>query len=362
MTQHYGSMAKSLEYLKAVSDGSKDYIVPPERLFVRHWMGEDLKGRVGVAISRGDDGVELEPSEMTDHAFEQLSSRCDIPVKYTKKLRDTGRHQLLVDNFNSWVHDGQSRMVRTFDGRVRAILSDRYKAVDNYDVLLTVSDEILRLQRGVTFQSCDVSDTLMHIRFVDRTSPLTLEDDIYFPGLYVRNSEVGNGAVLAQPFLLRQVCSNGATVPAHYRQVHVGERLESGVYSPETRRAEARAILLKIRDITRDVLNDKAVFQKFLDALRKTKTVKVESPVECIGNLSTDFGLLESEREAILKRLIEDDTIPSGLRGTQFGVVQAITATANAVQNPDRAIELQNIGGVVAVMENLSKYDKAVVA
>ena len=90
-------------------------------------MGEDLKGRVGVAISRGDDGVEL--SETTDHAFEQLSSRCDIPVKYTK-LRDTVRHRLLVDNFNSWVHDGQSRMVRTLWGRVRAILSDRYKAVD----------------------------------------------------------------------------------------------------------------------------------------------------------------------------------------------------------------------------------------
>ena len=94
--------------------------------------------------------------------------------------------------------------------------------------------------------------------------------------------------------------------------------LESGVYSPEKKVGPkpGRYNCLKIRDITRDVLNDKAVFQKFLDALRKTKTVKVESPVERIGNLSTDFGLLESEREAILKRLIEDDMIIRQRRDT----------------------------------------------
>jgi hypothetical protein len=328
---------------------------------MEHWIDEQMKPHFGVRVTQGpDDKIETPLLPMTDYAFEQLATRCDIPVRYAKKMRDAGAMPLMVSNFSAWMDDGSSRMVRTYDGRIRAVLSDRYRAVDNYDVALVVADEILKLQRGVQFYGADVSDTLLHLRFIDRGDPLVLDGETFFAGLYVRNSEVGNGALLAQPTIYRQVCMNGMVVPQHFRQVHLGERLGSGIYSPETRRAEAKAVLLKVRDITKDVLNSRKVFQDFIDEIKRTKGVVVEHPAEAIGNLSTEFGLIEAERDAILNRLIADPQIPNDLRNTQFGIVQAITAVANSIENPDRAIELQTIGGTVTAFSypHLKAFDR----
>ena len=191
----------------------------------------------------------------------------------------------------------------------------------------------------------------MNLRCYDYDNPIDIQGEVHFPGITIKNSEVGRGALVAQPILLRQVCTNGMVAPMSLRRVHLGEKLGEGVYSEETRRADAKAILLKVRDIVKDVLTDQTVFTDFVQKILASKGVKIEHPVEFVGNMSNEFGITEDEQSAILKRLLEDDTIPNDTSNTQFGIVQAITAVANTVPDPERGIDLQEIGGQLVARE-----------
>ena len=84
-----------------------------------------------------------------DHSFgttqlfhRQVASALGIPAKYYDMMQKQ-KPDLLADNVNAWFSDkGNSYMVRTLDygtGQVaRALLSDRYRRIDNLEIASTV--------------------------------------------------------------------------------------------------------------------------------------------------------------------------------------------------------------------------------
>ena len=71
----------------------------------------------------------------TESCRRQLADRLKIPFAYFERMR-TDQPELLDRNVNTWLHkEPEQRLIRTLDGRARAFLSDRYRRLDNYDLL-----------------------------------------------------------------------------------------------------------------------------------------------------------------------------------------------------------------------------------
>jgi len=72
--------------------------------------------------------------DMTDLFHRQVGSALSIPAKYYDLMRREKPH-LLAQNVNAWFADrDQSYMIRTMDGCARALLSDRYRRIDNLEI------------------------------------------------------------------------------------------------------------------------------------------------------------------------------------------------------------------------------------
>jgi hypothetical protein len=67
-------------------------------------------------------------------AHSQIAAATEIPERYYNKMLKE-KPDLLTANVNEWFHKKPTRrMVRTLDGTVRALLSDRYRRIDNMEV------------------------------------------------------------------------------------------------------------------------------------------------------------------------------------------------------------------------------------
>jgi hypothetical protein len=118
---------------------------------------------------------------------------------------------------------------------VRAILSDRYAAVDHLPLLQTL--EQLLPQQGLSLGGWSLDDEQLTLRIVaDADHPASLQDALRV-GLHVSNSEVGLGCVSLTALVTRLVCSNGLVVKVadlgglHRRHVgRAGENLQETVH------------------------------------------------------------------------------------------------------------------------------------
>ena len=98
-------------------------------------------------ITNTNTGVQ-ESFGTTNLFHRQIGSTLNIPAKYYDMMRSQ-KPELLAQNVNAWFGDRkQSYMIRSMDygnGRVaRALLSDRYKRIDN----LLIALEILPIFMG----------------------------------------------------------------------------------------------------------------------------------------------------------------------------------------------------------------------
>ena len=151
------------------------------------------------------------------------------------------------------------RLIRTLDGKARALLSSSYNPdLDNWDVYAAAVEAILA--SGLSpdnVLSSEVTETRLYLKVV---SPRLVGDvavgDTVQAGFLLTNSEVGVGSLSIRQFILRLVCQNGAVIEEAYKTRHVGKRLEADtsgvVYQNDTRQAEARLRLLTLRDHIHD--------------------------------------------------------------------------------------------------------------
>jgi len=68
---------------------------------------------------------------ISELAKRQFADKLPIPYAYFERMRNN-HPSLLDENLKTWLHgDPDRRLVRTLDGRVRALLPDRYRRLDN---------------------------------------------------------------------------------------------------------------------------------------------------------------------------------------------------------------------------------------
>lgn len=220
------------------------------------------------------------PFQLNENAHRQLGLQLKIPAPYYERMR-AENPGLLMANVNGWFQQSPDtrRMVRTLDGTARAILSDRYRRIDNYEVAQTVLP-IISEMHGARIESCELTDTRMYIKVVnERIQTEVVPGDIVQAGILISNSEVGMGSVSVKPLIYRLVCTNGMVADVGVGKRHVGRINESvdgdfGIFRDETIEADDRAFLMKIEDTVRAAV-DEARFNALVQKLRDAK----EAPI-----------------------------------------------------------------------------------
>ncbi|MFH1547032.1 MAG: DUF932 domain-containing protein, partial [bacterium] len=304
----------------------------------------DTKGVVKLSMPDPND-TNGYPSlyPMTDFAHSQIASKTGIPKKYYDTMKD-GHPDLLAININEWIGDKERRLVRVMDGNVRAFLSDRYRILDNHDLLFQALETFKDV--GAEIHRADLSETNMYVKAV---VPHTIDEikagDTVIPGVVMRNSEVGDGAFRVDPFMLRLICTNGMIGESAIKKIHLGAQKESGVidWSQETRSALDQATWLQVRDTIKSTFNP-ATFAKWVDQVRRGTEVPIEDPTLTIDNIVTKFNMNQDLKKDLINHFM------TGADPTQWGLANAVTATAKYVQNIDVQVELETIGGKIAVM------------
>lgn len=283
---------------------------------------------------------------VNNYAHGQIGTYLGIPKQYYDRMR-TDQPTLLDTNVNHWLKakTGDRRMLRTMDGNLRAFLSDKYRRLDNYELMSAILPTLLDTP-GLTIASCDVTDTKLYIKATtDRiTADVKLGDTVQ-AGIVISNSEVGAGAVSIYPLSFRLSCLNGMTHQDFgTRKNHVGRAADDSdsafqLFSDETLQADDNAFFLKVRDILKGALSDE-VFQRIVGQMREAMDApKIKDPVRAIEVLGSRYQLPEVEKRGVLTSLIENSDL------SMYGLVQAVTATAQTVPDYDRASELETLGG-----------------
>ncbi len=309
--------------------------------------------------SESDSGTPFEPRlvmnngertvmKINEMAHGQIADRLQIPRKYYDRMR-AEQPQLLAANVNTWFErNPEKRMIRTLDGAARAFLSNRYQRIDNVHVAEIVLP-VLTETPGIEVVSSEITESRLYIKAVTHAIRGEVKSrrvgDIVEAGVLISNSEVGLGAVSVMPFFHFLACLNGMVRNKEgLRSAHIGTKLDGDenlaeILADDTRKVLDRGVLLKVRDVVKAAMDE----AKFMEAIRKmgesTQQFVRGNPAKAIEVLAQDFQMNDGEQSGILRHLIEGGDL------SRYGVMNAVTRTAEDLQSYDRATEFEAFGG-----------------
>lgn len=332
------SLVDLAQELQRQLGAKKDLVVPSQRL--RHDTTD--AGVTALVIEEGAGPTRYAVSPL---ARRQLAEKLKIPFPYFERMRQE-QPVLLDRNVNTWLQgEDERRMLRTLDQQVRAVLSERYRRLDNFELAESVLP-ILQQLPEVRFESVELTETRMYLKVV--TPRLRCEmapGDIVQAGVAITNSEVGQGTLSVQPLLYRLVCRNGLIAwDRGLRKTHVGRALGSpdeglALYRDDTLRADDQAFFLKVRDVVQAAVSE-ASFGQLAQKLQQTMRIPLQGdPVRTVEVLANRYDLSDTERSGVLRQLIAQGDL-SG-----YGLVNAVTHFSQDVADYDRATEFETLGG-----------------
>lgn len=348
-----------------------DYVVDTRRMtFATHKEAEFSGGVVTEQGGRpityltfdGEGHDDIGGGPVNDYAHRQIRERLGIPAKYYDRMRADAAG-LLDTNVNHWLHNApEKRMVRMLDGRVRAFLSNRYRRLDNLDLMeRAVLPELSKYDGRLVFHIAALTDERLYVRALlpDLAADITLDPtnhnigpegggDIVQAGVEIRNSEVGSGALHVSPFIWRLRCLNGLVIgQAGLSRYHLGREQEESayaIYRDDTLRADDQAFWMKVRDAVGAALSE-ATFEAVVSDLRATLTgERVADPVAATERLAKTYDLNEGEQASVLRHLATGGDL------SQWGVVNAVTSAAKEADDFARQAELEVLGGALVAL------------
>lgn len=340
------SLLEIVQQLEANRPLARDFVASTSKLA----MGADAR-----TLSVGEQGgFKLQP-----HAERQLAEKLQIPVPFYERLRD--KHpDILQDTVNKlFAREPGQHLVRTFPGVARAVLSNGYRCLDNYEL----ADAVLPTLKdcGATIASAEITDTRFYLKallpHLDRELPMPegLQMGVghnffvrkVIGALTISNSEVGMGGLSFLPGIFENQCTNLAT----YRsdglvKVHLGKRtrVEDAVQeyiSDSTRRLDDAAFWSLARDHVKAICDGK-VFAKITERMIAARGAQITgNPAEVVEVFAERHAFTEVEKGGLLRHLTQAGEM------TQYGLQWAVTRLSQDAETYDRASELERLGGEV---------------
>lgn len=348
-----------VDELKLQHDMKADYVMAPRKLR----MTED-----GLLVAENAKMAIYEPNQVW---HDGASFMLNIPSGYYKRMMEA-TPQLLSQNVNAWLdlRDQKGVMLRTFENPsgknvARAILSDRYNILDNYDVLFAALDAIKKSGLNVEIVEATVTDKRMYLCV---TAPQIEVDGKAFldkylkekesetgngiiTGLIITNSEVGQGSYEIRPRALVLKCKNGLIVPDDkFRRVHLGAKLDEGAiqWSEATKQKNYELVISQTTDaintfLSKDYLNGALV------KVAHAHGIHLDHPMDTVQHVCRELMITEEHRQNILDHFLRSGDHTAG------GVFQALTFGAQNMGADDRfEIEAKAYG----MIDQIKAHDK----
>ena len=332
------------------------YCLAPDAVRVSEWLPSSTK------------------TILRDEAMCQLGERLDptIPRTFLRTLSKE-RPERFLDLMNGLLKDtGKRRLIRCMDGQVRAVLSDKYRVIDNHDIAFAALDAVRSFDGEVI--ECAISEKHMRIKFTSRKifdaidemrtsgdkskwyaggmgnqeflSKVGAKTQGELPGgpgtvhplVTISNSETGHGGFNVRIGILRAICFNLATIETVAAKIHLGSKMELGIFQPETIESESKTIFLKARDAIHSAF-DPIHFKRLIAKCKVAQNDPIEAPGDAIDNVIKANSLPQETREHILAHFLRD------YDQTRYGLSQAVSRYAQDVDSPDAADQLEVAAG-----------------
>ena len=301
--------------------GKWDLLVPKDCLILS-------RGQLALPEEHLDEHPEL--LTLSPWATAQVCHRLGIPVPYFLRCPSP----LQDAQFNHWAwQSGEEPDEDEYGGKpggprpwllrckaqtVRAVLSDRYRPLDNAELVGTL---VPILEDRFEVRGIALTPESFHLRLVDpRLAREVLPNDRLMVGIHVANSEVGRRSITVDALVWRLVCLNGMVRLVRgkslLRQRHVS--WDRPRFTDALRVAVSDAAMAGAGLIDR------------LQAATREPVPDVEGVVRAIA------------RQASLSQAVEEKVL-TALRATTppqqervYGLVQALTFTAQSLPPDDR--------------------------
>lgn len=335
-------LAKELDRQK---ESRYDVVVPSSQLHI----ATDTDGIFMTVPQPDKEGqiIDYNKHKLTDHAHRQVASKTDIPWRYYEKMRGNERYDLLAENINTWLPSKDSRLVRVLDNEVRALLSDKYRCIDNHDVYFEALSELDKIRTqdsiGLDINKLALTEQHMYIKVTspDLTGEIFHSDDKIEPvhgGIIVSNSEVGAGTFKVEPFMNVLVCQNGLIREQALKRRHIGKKHDIGYinWSEKTVQLEDEILWSKLRDMIHSTF-DQNVFQNWIDEINNVAQIEIPKPTLAVDNIVKHFKMPDNRKEALLNQFVKETP-------TQWGISMAVTRCAQDESNYESQIEMEKIG------------------
>jgi len=364
---HHMKAGKTLQELAAEiqrqMDAKKDFIAPLAQIELVATGPGKTALLLGAKPSMATDVIPLDRRQGYDVgavAHAQLAESVGIPKPYYDRCLAEAP-ELLAGDVNHWlrkmVEDAKAppkKLVRTLDGNVRALLSDRYRPLDNFALCEAVLPVIA--EQELFIASMEITGRRLYIKAFDKKiereiklkgtdAAHTFLTDVVFPSITISNSEVGYGSLSIAAGIYTGGCTNFASFSdSRMRKYHLGGKaLDSeeiyALLSDETKAVSDKAIWLQTRDVVRSAF-EIARFEERVARVQETTEQRIEGEVlKVVEVVGQQFSFSKEERGSVLKHLIEGGSL------TRYGLFNAITRTAEDLPDYDRATEFERAGG-----------------
>jgi len=346
------TLESALKQMTDEENNSKDFLIP--RIGIKLQYNADTNTTTTSPRLLFDSGkTEPERMELNEWSHSQLASKLDIPIKYYNKMMHS-EHRLFEDNVNTWLHkpkmDGLEKtekyLIRSCDNKVRGILSSKYKPISNSMVTAMTLKTLTHLQetQNIQFETKEIAITDQHIflKFTSNNGFMMNEKtkDIWYPGVMIRNSEVGASMFKVDVYTWRQWCKNGAILTNGISKVHMGKRIEGNGeirFSEMTEQLQTAAFLSGMTDVIKQIFVPENM-AALLNRIKAGQEVPIENPERAVEIVSKRFKLSDFETKSMIERFQTK---------SQYGVGNSVTELGRDTTNENRQIELETIGGEI---------------
>ena len=288
----------------------------------------------------------VESGTLNDYALGQLCNKLDISSGYIRQC--VPFKEVVNYNLNHWISKTKERnlMVRQSGETVRAILSDRYKRLDNDIVAHHTLNKMMDMKAEIKFAEY-TGDQLNITAVTPKLKGEVKEGDEVQGGITITNCEVGTQSLLIQPFIYRLVCTNGMVAPRYLNKFyakHVGKVLIN---------LEEDTQAIKIIDKMQkqlELVNNPELFQENLQRLKDATEIKTTS--HDIVKILKHHKVSDYEKSEIYAKLNHNISDPF-FTTDKYTFANAITNIANSDDmSNERTRYLQELGGLIIFSHN----------
>jgi hypothetical protein len=320
-----------------------------------------------IRILQGNEDTLFKPTELF---HDQVSEKLEIPKTYYRRMRSEFP-ELLEDNVNSWLSKKTKTkyLLRTFkypgvESVARAMLSNSYNIIDNFDVLTAALEAIDAMGVHIEITKAQVTDKRLYLHVTCPEIQIQADELLkdyrgrselgvgngIIAGVCISNSELGLGGyeVCSRATILK--CLNGMSDrDGRFRKVHLGAKMDNGVieWNDSVRQKNYELVIAQTKQAVSTYLSKDYLGQQ-IKKLEAASGIEIEHPTAVIERVGLELNIAESHRQAILSRFIK------GGQTNGVGIFNAFTRQAQEM-TPDEQFECE--GSIFQMIPRLKSMD-----